>query len=98
MILFEPRGRRPVLHTGGCCCGVGNAGRCPCRRLLRAACCVQLGAACSVRCSECPVRPVPVLLYHPTCAPVRACPAGDCRLIPEMQQEEALVAVRCGSA
>lgn len=36
MILFEPRGRRPVLHTGGCCCGVGNEGRCPCR-------CVQLG-------------------------------------------------------
>lgn len=84
MILFEPPGRRPVLHTGGrrvvgghsnaltfqvhCLTGTASLRHFP---LPTRACCQHYGAS------------------HLCCSA-----AGDCRLVPDMQQEAALQAVR----
>jgi hypothetical protein len=85
MMLFEPPGRRPVLHTGwagGCSCGWDLRGVVGCSP----PCCMQARGGMEN-----------VGLSDPRPLPVPACPAGDCRLIPEMQQEEALAAVRYGT-
>lgn len=92
MILFEPPGRRPVLHTGGCCGGWRlscwqrdfdiAAGSTGCRLPLASA-----------------SRALPLLIRCPqrsAHSAVTLCsfPAGDCRLVADMQQEAVLQAVR----
>ena len=94
MILFEPPGRRPVLHTGACrAARAAAAACCACvgRRLETAVallgplCCQSFYVGLSVSRTL-------VILFTRTDRPLA--PAGDCRLIPEMQQEEVLARVR----
>ncbi len=98
MILFEPPGRRPVLHTGGCCGGWRL--NCWQRDWLQQAClgeCMQaphapfassISHVCALKHNQIEQR------SHRSAATLSSLPAGDCRLVADMQQEAVLQAVR----